>query len=409
MIQILYILEEYNDYIKYNNIVYKNTTDDIIKRILINIKSYYEELKVPVIDWSDFETYFFVKNPMITPSKAIQFKAVFDTIKKPNAALKSSLLDTYMERYHAERIAFMALEVAEGKPSKRLDVVQSELDEYILQSGKAAQIGKEANREDITTILNRTSSSAGLRWRLTGLNESLGSLIKGKFLFFGGRPDSGKTTLLMSEGGYMAQQLPEDEICFYFSNEEDADALKPRILCSVLGIDLLTLKSDPDMYWERYKDALGGNPDKILLIEKPDLSVTDIEWWIAHEKPGLILVDQLRKVKGFDTLDGIKRTERLFNWGREIAKHHAPVITVGQLDDSAENEAYPPMRTIYESKTAIQGEMDVIVNIGCVAGSVPPNARYLGVVKNKMPSPEVPALRKGKHEVLILQDIGRFV
>ena len=50
------------------------------------------------------------------------------------------------------------------------------------------------------------------------------------------------------------------------------------------------------MYWERYKDALGGNPDKILLIEKPDLSVTDIEWWIAHEKPGLILVDQLRKV-----------------------------------------------------------------------------------------------------------------
>ena len=313
-----------------------------------------------------------------------------------------------LERYYAQRIAFSALEVAEGKPKKTLQTASDELQAYISATKGVGSLTDEACRDDLLTLFKHSVPGTGLEWRMSCLNESLGELHKGNFLLFAGRPDSGKTTLLLSEGTYMAQQVPPEKKILLFSNEEGALALKPRLVSSLLGVDRTTLESDPLRYWDDYVRLLGGDPDKILLIEKSNLSVTDIERWVDRENAGLILIDQLRKIHGFNDIKGIARTERIFNWGRELSKDIAPVITVTQLDGEAENVAYPSMSRLYESKTAVQGEMDAIITIGRVDGSVPANARYIGMVKNKMPRPGDEAMRHAKHEVTLLSEIGEI-
>jgi energy-coupling factor transporter ATP-binding protein EcfA2 len=409
MIEILSVLEDKDNYIRYIDIVKKYNTDNDIKRIIDNIDIYYIDTSLPSIDWVSFKTFFFVKNPMIKDTKKILFDSMFDTLAKPTGiAIKSTLVNTFLERYHAQRIAVLAMDVDSGKTGVTLETVSDELQAYFSSSGRLGTGLDGACYDDLETLFKHSISGTGLKWRLEALNDSLGEVHKGNFILFAGRPDAGKSTLLCSEGTFMTQQL-SDSRCLYFSNEESSLALKPRIISSLLGVDRKTLESDPKLHWENYTRLLGGNSDKLLLVEKADLSVLDIEKWVQKDKVGLILVDQLRKVKGFNDIKGIARTETLFNWARELCKEYAPLITVTQLDGEAENIAYPSMARVYESKTAIQGEMDAIVTIGRVDGSVPANARYLGVVKNHMPRPNDPKLRNGKHEVLLLADIGRFV
>ena len=81
---------------------------------------------------------------------------------------------------------------------------------------------------------------------------------------------------------------------------------------------------------------------------------------------------------------------------------------MSQLGDNADNIAYPGVNTLYESRTAAQGETDAIINIGWVNGSIPTNARYLNIVRNKLPHPGDPDRRLGKYECLLNSDKARF-
>lgn len=408
MLEILSILDTHDDYSKFNTIISQHSTDKDISRIIHWIGEYYRVTGAPHVEWDDFQVFFFAKNPMIKDAKKEVFEGIFTQLKEyEETELEEVLLNTFLQQYHAERIGFLAMEVAEGKRSDLMEI-QGELDDYLNVSGMAESIGKEANRDDLETILTRMSYGTGLRWRMQALNDSLGEIRRGNFILFGGRPDSGKTTLMCSEATHMATQLKPDEKVLYFTNEEGSDAVKLRVISSLLGVDRATIEKDRLTTWDDYVKIL-GDKDKILVIDKHDMHIKDIDWWLKHEKAGLIVIDQLRKVRGFENLTGVNRLEKLFNYARELSKQYAPVMTVTQLDGFAENEPYPDMSRLYESKTAVQGEMDAIINIGRVRGSVPENTRYLNVVKNKLPTPEVPNERNGMHEVSILPDIARFI
>jgi replicative DNA helicase len=387
--------------------VYKHTSDPDVKRIIENLDQFWLSTTDNTVDWMQFETWFIVKNPMIQSGKQALYHAIFVDLAG-SIAVKKSLVETYLERYHAERIAFLAMEVAEGKKRDLADV-RTEFETYMVTSGKIEELDNQANTEDLSAILDSVAPGSGLKWRLEAFNESLGDLRKANFCLFAARPEVGKTALMCSELTFMTPQLPSDKIALYFTNEEGARPLKARLYSSLLGVDLRTLESDRLLYHKEYTKALGGDPNRILIIDKHNLHVNDIEYWMGKTNAGIICIDQLRKVRGFDDMSGINRLERLFQQAREWSKEVAPVLTVSQLDNQAEGMQYPTMDMLYESKTAVQGECDVIVNIGAVPGSVPKYARWLNIVKNKMPTPGNPSLRHARHEVLLQPDIARYV
>ena len=409
MIDILNVLDTRDNYNLYRDIVYKYNTDNDIKRIIDNIDTYYRNTTEDNIQWKRFSTYFFIKNPLIKETKKKLFEAMFEKLDvAPSTTLRETLVDILLERNYAEKIAASAMDVAEGKPGKSLETVADHLRAYEAASGKVTHsIMDSVCTESLEELLKETAPGTGLQWRLTCLNESLGEL-HNRFVMIAGRPESGKTTLACSECTYMATQLEEGRRVAYFSNEEHVDALKPRLIQSLLGVTRYNLESDPVYWWNEYVARLGGDKDKILVVRKADFGIRDVERMVEEQDIGLIVIDQLRKMRGYDDLKGISRTEALFNWGREMSITHCPIIAIGQLGDDAKNAAYPDMSSIYESRTAIQGELDALITLGQVAGSVPDDMRYIGFPKNKMPRPEVPSLRHGRHEVIILPEIGSF-
>lgn len=417
MIDCLNALTTKLDFMRYGGAVKKFLGDDRkAKAIFHVIKRHYDMSSDPISSWNVFKAFYFVTRPQdASDERRPDFVEAFDYLEAQRGSKSNdALMQQLLERYYAEAIGMHALQVAEGS-GRELSTVMNMYDEYMIESGKAATIGNEANRKNATELLQSTSHGTGLEWRLTALRESLGTIHRGNFILFAGRPDSGKTSLLVSEAAYMAQQLPDGEQVIYFTNEEGGDAVKLRFMCAVLGATRATIEKDPVAAWDNYLVALKGDPDKILIIDKYDLHIRDIESWLQRENPGLICIDQLRKVHGFDSIKGVNRLEKLFNQGREWSKHYAPLLTVTQLDALADDEQYPGMARLYESKTAVQGEMDAIVTIGQKGGvtTATNTMRYLNVVKNKLPVPGNPALRHGKHEVLLypqyalFKDLGR--
>ncbi|HAI38327.1 MAG TPA: hypothetical protein DCM40_09490, partial [Maribacter sp.] len=62
---------------------------------------------------------------------------------------------------------------------------------------------------------------------------------------------------------------------------------------------------------------------------------------------------------------------------------HGPIIGASQLDATADNEKYPTMGALYNSKTAVQGEADAILTIGQTKQDGP-DIRFLSAPKNKL-------------------------
>lgn len=166
------------------------------------------------------------------------------------------------------------------------------------------------------------------------------------------------------------------------------------------------MQRDPDATFAAYADTL-PNSQQIRVHDSATLSKGDVERALDKTEPGLIILDQLRKVKGFDKMgEGQDKLEAQFQWARELAKAYAPVIVVHQLGELAEGKKWCSMDMLYGSKTALQGEPDLIINMGRTYDTG--NRRYLFLPKNKLQTPGDPALRNGKFVVEILPDIARY-
>lgn len=145
-------------------------------------------------------------------------------------------------------------------------------------------------------------------------------------------------------------------------------------------------------------------------MDDANFSKRDVESIIEEYSPGLIIVDQLHKIKGFNSDREDLRLGEVFGWGRELAKEYAPLIGVNQADATGENKRYLTMDNVANAKTAIQAEADWILGIGTIHDPGYEYVRFLNISKNKLTGSikTDETLRHGKFEVLIEPTIGRY-
>lgn len=272
---------------------------------------------------------------------------------------------------------------------------------------------KEPNKKhipvthDLTELLDEVINSPGLSWRLNCLNTSLGPLRKGDFGFTFARPETGKTTFLSSEASYMVSQDTLQGPILWINNEEEGKKVQLRFMQSYFGICTAEINKKKYEYKERYNTLIG---DKFILMDDANFSKRDVESIIEEYSPGLIIVDQLHKIKGFNSDREDLRLGEVFGWGRELAKEYAPLIGVNQADATGENKRYLTMDNVANAKTAIQAEADWILGIGTIHDPGYEYVRFLNISKNKLTGSikTDETLRHGKFEVLIEPTIGRY-
>lgn len=321
----------------------------------------------------------------------------------PDEAAIVGYLETLSERVAASKLAFLALDVAEGKAS--YETLRSHMASHMEAESVVSEIDEAVFVTDnLEELLAEAYDAPGLRWRLGTLNRSLGPLRKGNFGFIFARPETGKTTFLASEVTFMATQT--EAPLLWINNEQPGAEVKLRLFQAALGATLPQVKGHKGRAQQKYDEATGR---RIKVIDAPGIDRKYIERLCRVVKPSLVVIDQIDKVGGFDGEREDLRMGSIYQWARELAKQYCPFIGVCQADGSGEGIKYLTMGNVANAKTAKQAEADWILGIG-VSFEDHPHLRGLNICKNKLLGNEetVPRHRHAKFDVLIEPEIGRY-
>ena len=398
ILSILSNKDYYNRYIKYVNNVSKE-----VATILKDMKEWWEHHDE--LDWEVFGAWFKHTKHASMKSEVLElYDSIFTSMDEVeyDAEQVGAIVAGFVDRSVGDDIATIGLKLSDGDTSVSISDIRVLLDE------RDKQVGEVDDEEGFVEWGKPIHNVRGsIRWRLEELNAAVGPIGKGDFIVIGARPDAGKTTFLASEITHMASQLPPEATLLWLNNEERGEKVQSRIVTSALGIPYPDIEKDWVGAWDKYKKAINGDVGKIVLKDISGGYVKQIDALVKRLQPSVIVIDQLRKVHGFEREAGNETTrqELIFNWARDLAKAYAPVLTVHQADGSAENVEWIDMSQLHMSKTGIQGEADAIITIGRTREK--PASRFIYIPKNKMQGDD-PSLRNGMFEVTLNGECARF-
>jgi len=322
-----------------------------------------------------------------------------------SSVILNDVLENVIQKHKAYELSLDALDVSEGRKSYTdllLCLDNFKASESLVDPSLGHDLFVTSSLQE---IYENTITTPGLRWRLSALNRSIGSLRKGDFGFIFARPEAGKTTFLTSEVTCFAEQAKSTIL--WFNNEEQGNKVQLRLYQAALGLNLIQLYASIKTNEEIYIDK-GYN--KIKIIDNAIINKTEVEILCKRYNPSLILFDQLDKIHGFNGDRDDLKLGAIYIWARELAKTYCPVIGVCQSDASGEGKKWLNMDNVANAKTAKQAEADWIIGIGHTHSEAEQFQRFLSICKNKLTGDidTEPALRHGHLTVNIHPEIGRY-
>lgn len=260
--------------------------------------------------------------------------------------------------------------------------------------------------DDLESLLHEAFKERGLRWRLQCLNKSLGSLRKGDFGFIFARPETGKTTFLVSEITNFLMQTKDPVL--WFNNEEQGNKVMIRLYQAFFGCTIQELILNPKKYKQAFDDDTEG---RLKIVDRAHIHYREAEKHIVKLNPALVIYDQLPKIVGFTADRKDLQLGAIFRWARELAKSSHAAIGVSQADGTAEGVRYLTMEHVADAKTAVQAEADWILGIGKTHDTNNEFTRYLNISKNKLfgDDDSDPMLKHGRFETIIEPQRARYV
>jgi replicative DNA helicase len=202
----------------------------------------------------------------------------------------------------------------------------------------------------------------GLATGFTDFDKLTGGLRAGDLVIIAGRPSMGKSTLAVNMAEYAAINPKIRAPVAIFSMEMPADQIITRMLASIGGVPLSSLRSGKiaDEDWARITSATSQLSEaKIFIDETPALTPTDLRARARRLKRehglGLVVIDylQLMQVPGNKENRATEIAE-ISRGLKVLAKELAvPVIALSQLNRSVEQREHkkPVMSDLRECVT----------------------------------------------------------
>ena len=193
----------------------------------------------------------------------------------------------------------------------------------------------------------------------------------------------------------------------WFNNEEQGNKVMLRICQAYFGLRMDRIIANIHEFKSIFMEKAGH---KIKLVDSAQIDKALVEKLCGKYKPGLMVFDQMDKVKGFKAERDDLLYGTIYQWGRELAKEYSPVISVCQADGTAEGVKWLYMNHMALAKTSKQAECDWILGIGKSHNDGEEDMRYLNISKNKLmgDSDTKPELKHGRFDCLIRPTIARY-
>lgn len=254
----------------------------------------------------------------------------------------------------------------------------------------------------IEELLEEADHDVGLKFRRwPSLRHSIQGILGGISIAVAARPDRGKTSLVASIltdwAPQAAKLFGQDRPILWLNNEGKGRRLIPRLYQSALGMtmDELQALSKAGKLEAEYEKAIGVPKDFIRIKDMHGASISQIERVIDAVKPSVVVADMLSNFHtGQPGQAAHAETEKVWELWREIlARHDCVGIGTIQISQEGANMLYPPQSALKESKTGVQGAVDLILMMGNF-DLESPELRGVSTPKNKLQRPRSPGYVK---------------
>lgn len=403
LVKFLGTRDNYNAYAKYIN---KDVLAPEVYEIISVLGDIFKSNPaLTEVDFVTSKTFFMLR---CTKAKGAQLDALLSSINAADTSTYNlgDVIGDFIKMDYSNEIVEAVMK-ANGKPDPAdLKNIVSRMEEALSGVSKKDSHLIEFDLNVLATTFIR---SGGYKWRLGFLNECVGPVAGGDLVVVAARPESGKTTFITSETTFMLSQMRPDENVIIFNNEEKGEKVLGRVVQSALGITAADIAADVKKAEAEYI-KLVGRKDRVRIYNRANMSTYDVDRVLKNGNYKIIAFNILDKVKGFkDSGNETERLRHLYQWARGLASEHdAVVFVVAQADATAENVKYIYQDQLYNSKTAIQGEADLLITIGAIHGVN--DKRFINLPKNKIPPVTgVNTMRSHGHEEIRFDgQRGRF-
>lgn len=393
IILIKYFIKNKTNFTQHKNIFKELTLEKEINLIFKLIENYYTDIEHhEYIGEDELISYFLIQYPLIKEKDIIleMIKLIY-SVDISNSLIQEHIKNL-VEKDVANKIVNKLLPVLTENKFNLLRTVTEDL-EYFSQFAKKQDEESPFNEDDLETLLDKHVTGGGLNWNLQCLQEDIGPLRPGDLGHIFARVETGKSSFIASELSGMVDQLSDEEIILYCSNEEASGKLKLRLYQTLTGLTKEAVVADvrnaKDVFNKR-----GGNKVKYI---GDVLQLSLIEELCAEYKPRLLIVDSADAVsfRGDKNMEGPIKLKLLYEHYRRLAnRYQVPVLTVGQASAEVAGKKWLEMHHMDFSKTGKPAALDFAIGIGKLMDGSSDDLRYLNIPKNKLTG------KHSKHTVL---------
>lgn len=256
--------------------------------------------------------------------------------------------------------------------------------------------------ESILSILADEGSDHGLKLPTKLLQEHVAGLLGGSLVGVAARVDKGKSSLLAAIATHFAPQIPkyfgEDRPILWLNNEGSGRRIYPRIYSAALGLDQNELVALGKDILPKYEAAV-GRLDRIRVKDIHGATMVQVEQIVEAMNPSVVIIDMVANIRTGAVLGGNKTDALEATWQtfREMAVQHDFVaIGTSQISQEGDDQLFPMYGALKDSKTAVQGTLDVLLMLGALNSPEMATLRGLSTPKNKFSIPGKPSHATGE-------------
>ena len=373
-----------DNYARYYSHVERLTLEPELERLFQLLPIFFDESDEDYCTIGELKAIFALEYPNVKDAEL--YHSLFTQLEQVDIgdAILSKIVEKLIYKDVSNRIIQTCMPVLSDSDSgETLDEVRQLLDDY----DQLVMPDQDQNlfvTDDLHSLLEEEVSGTGLKWRLNGLNERIGELHGGTLGHAFARPETGKTTFIISEMSNWSTQLKQNEMGLWVNNEEKGSRLKLRWYAAVTGWPLAAIIAQPDRAIAYYNQLAGS---RVRLYDKAGVTMSQIHTMIKTFRPRFVVIDQGDKVKiRGEFHNDTAKLGAIYNTYREWAKeYNTDILTVGQASAEAEGKPWLRLSWMNNSKTEKPGELDYAFGIGANFGDLSQDLRrYISICKNKL-------------------------
>lgn len=274
-----------------------------------------------------------------------------------------------------------------------LDKLRTLLDDY---ENKGLEAHKNKKDLDVFTIENVDfdilDKSVGIPFFMKGLQDGLGSLVKGQFIVVSADYGTGKSAFVLSQAAHTIKHLHKNDnknpILYFNSEGTEADVFG-RMLSNLYykiftdGFEEIVEKREEIK--KRFLEKFSS--DQFLVFQILSNNIEYIRSKIELYKPSLVIIDITDVLASQEDVQSLKK---VYDTLRLFAGKYCPIIGTTQSGDTSyrdnstgeiKTRKWLGDKALYGSKSGKGGAADTIITIG--KDDINPKIRYVSTPKKK--------------------------